>query len=75
MKTKEKMNECCQNIEHCKCHGHGGNCGGVYGIGVVGALFYFLQGATTFGLVMTGIGKALFWPAFVVFKVLGMLGI
>lgn len=52
---------------------HGGDSGALYGLGIIGALFYFLQGAVTFGAVMTGIGKAFFWPAFVVFKVLTLL--
>lgn len=55
---------------------HGCSKGGsdaIYGLGVVGALFYFLKGATTFGAVMMGIGKAVFWPAILMFKLLTYL--
>lgn len=83
MKEKEKRAECnCQNEvfsrgkEHCNCHCRkGGESGAIYGLGVVGALFYFLQNAVTFGAVLMGIGKAFFWPALVVFKILGILNI
>ncbi len=57
------------------CHHSHSESGALYGLGVIGALFYFLQGVSGFGAVMMGIGKAIFWPAFVVYKVLGMLGI
>jgi len=74
---KEKMEtECCQG--KFMNHGHHGGCHGqsspIYCLGVIGALFYFLQSATTFGLVMVGIGKAFFWPAILMFKVLSYLG-
>lgn len=77
---QEKMGECCQDNNMCKgnhhgchCHGQGGS-GAIYGLGVVGALFYFLQNAATFGMVMVGIGKAIFWPAILMFKLLTYLG-
>jgi len=77
---QDKMGECCQennmcqgNHHACHCHGQGGS-GAIYGLGVVGALFYFLQNAATFGLVMTGIGKAIVWPAILMFKLLTYLG-
>ncbi len=73
---------CCHEEMSCKPHhhGHGGHCGGgqsnaIYGLGVVGALFYFLKGASTFALVITGIGKAIFWPAILMFKLLTYLNI
>lgn len=73
MKTEKKVCECCE-------HKHGSNnnysCGSgnaIYGLGVVGALFYFLNGATTFTAVMIGIGKAFFWPAILMFKLLTYL--
>ncbi len=47
----------------------------LYGLGVIGALVYFLQQATTIGMGILGIFKAFFWPAFVVFKVLEFLKI
>ena len=45
----------------------------IYGLGVVGALFYFLQHATTLWLVIVGIAKAIFWPALVLFRLLTLL--
>lgn len=62
-----------------KWHGHGhsggASCGGIYGFGLIGGLFYFLQHAVTFNDYMWGIGKAVFWPALVVFKALTLLQI
>lgn len=79
-KEKIEQAECCQGKfmnkgHHHSCHCHGGNnSGAIYGLGVVGALFYFLQNATTFGLVIVGIGKAIFWPAILMFELLSYLG-
>jgi hypothetical protein len=42
----------------------------VYGIGVIGALVYYIGHATDFKTGAIGVFKALFWPAFLVFKVL-----
>ena len=46
----------------------GGNM--VYFFGLIGALVYYLQGASTFGEGFMGVLKALVWPAFVVFELL-----
>ena len=51
---------------------HAGS-GAIYGMGVIGALVYFLQHATTFMAGLLGIFKALFWPAVVLYKVLELL--
>ncbi len=40
----------------------------VYGMGFVGALVYFLSHSATFWLVLVGIFKAIFWPAFLVYS-------
>ena len=79
---KEEKCECNKEemMERCSCHHHSHHYGGkgteaLYGLGVIGALFYFLQHAVGFGPVIVGIFKAFFWPAFVIFKVLGILGI
>ena len=53
---------------------HAGS-GALYGTGVVGALIYFLQHATTFLAVIIGIIKAFFWPALIVYKALEFLKI
>jgi hypothetical protein len=44
--------------------------GAVYGMGFVGALFYFLQHAGSFSSVVMGVLKAIVWPALLVFKAL-----
>lgn len=72
MKTEKKSTDCCQNMVF-KNHKHHHDSGAIYGIGIFGALFYFLQGATTFGAVLFGIFKSIFWPAFVLYKILTIL--
>jgi hypothetical protein len=47
--------------------------GGVYGMAFIGAAVYYLQHATTFWAGVLGILKAVFWPAVVMYKVLGLL--
>lgn len=47
--------------------------GAIYGLGVIGALIYYLQHATSFVMGIIGIIKALFWPAVILYKVLELL--
>lgn len=54
-------------------HHHHQDSGAIYGLGVIGALFYFLSHATSFGMVLLGIGKSIFWPAILMFKLLTYL--
>lgn len=42
--------------------------GAVYGIGMLGALYYFLSNSTSFTEGILGILKSLVWPALVVYK-------
>lgn len=81
-KEKEKENkhcDCdCEDCEDCNHkwrwhqhhHYHGGHAGGgaIYGLGLLGAAFYFLQHAVTASDYLWGILKALVWPALAVFK-------
>jgi len=56
-----------------KTHKKGGSDAGggaVYGLGLVGALIYFLQSAVGFGGVILGILKAIVWPGYIVYKLL-----
>jgi len=54
-------------------HRHLHHCGGaVYGLGVIGAAVYYIQQATGFWMGVLGILKALVWPAFLVYKLLGL---
>lgn len=48
--------------------------GAVYGLGFIGAAVYYIQHATTFGEGVLGFLKAIVWPAFLIHKVLGLLG-
>ncbi len=82
MEKEEKIKEskeCCQEFcsEKMVCkHKHnrcGTNSSAIYCLSVIGALFYFLQNAPTFGAVIIGIGKAIFWPAILMFKLLTYL--
>jgi hypothetical protein len=72
MKKDEK--DCCSGKTVMKnCHHGAGSPGTIYGMGLIGALFYFLQGATNLGMILLGIGKAIVWPAMVIFKLLTFL--
>lgn len=51
----------------------GGGGGAVYGLGLIGALVYYIQAADGFWSVILGILKALVWPAFVVYDLLKFL--
>ncbi len=49
------------------CHGASD---AIYGLGMIGAAYYFVTTATGFWVGVLGIIKAFFWPAFVVYEVL-----
>jgi hypothetical protein len=49
----------------------GGNA--VYGLGLIGALVYYIHTAHGFWAGVLGILKALVWPAFVIYDLLGFL--
>jgi len=51
------------------CGGHGA-ASGLYGLGFVGALVYYIQHAGSFTDGLVGALKALVWPAMVVYKLL-----
>jgi len=44
--------------------------GAIYGIGIFGALIYFIQHASSFADGLVGVILAIFWPAVIVYKVL-----
>jgi hypothetical protein len=46
----------------------------VYGLGLIGALVYYVQAADGFGEGVLGILKALVWPAFFTYDVLKFVG-
>ena len=53
----------------------GGMLGGAYFLTIVGAAVYFMQHAATFWGGVLGLLKAFVWPAFVIYKVLEILGL
>lgn len=61
----------CGVKEHIPCHGCGG---ALYGLGFLGALWYYLTTATSFWDGVFGFFEALFWPAFLVYGVLKFIG-
>jgi len=73
MEEEKKICEGC--VGHCKtkCKKHS-NPGCAYGLAFVGALVYFLQTATSFWGGVLGVIKAMLWPAFLIYKLLGFLG-
>ncbi|MFF0345582.1 hypothetical protein [Kribbella sp. NPDC004875] len=52
----------------------GGAGNAVYGLGLIGALVYYIQRADGFWSVILGILKAVVWPAFVTYDLLKFLG-
>lgn len=42
----------------------------VYGLGLIGAMVYYIQAAASFGAGVLGVLKSLVWPAFVVYALL-----
>lgn len=46
----------------------GGAPGAVYGLGLIGALVYFIQHATSFWDGVFGVLKSLVWPALLAYK-------
>jgi hypothetical protein len=50
-----------------------GMAGGAYFFGFLGAIVYYIQTATGFWDGAFGVFKALFWPAFLVYELLGHL--
>jgi hypothetical protein len=56
------------------CGGGGGCAGGIYGLGFLGALVYYISNAETFWIGMLGFLKALVWPAFLIYELFKFLG-
>ena len=64
------------DVKDWKKHDHAWHChkegGAIYGLGFIGAIIYYLSHATGFWDGVLGILKAIVWPAFLVFKLLGI---
>jgi len=48
---------------------------GLYGVGLIGALVYFVSHADSLTSGLIGVVKAIVWPAFLVFQMFEFLGI
>lgn len=48
--------------------------GAVYGLGVIGALIYYIPASVGFWGIIFSIVKALLWPGFLVYELLRFLG-
>jgi hypothetical protein len=53
----------------------GASGGGVYGLGFIGAVVYFIQTANGFWDGVLGILMALVWPAFMVYEIFKLVGL
>lgn len=53
------------------CGGNG--VGSIYGLGIAGAIVYYIQHADTFWMGAVGVLKAIIWPAMLVYNMLGFL--
>lgn len=73
IKSKEKR-DCEANYYSMKNNWHRQSSGAIYGLGFVGAAIYYISTATTFLMGLTGIFKALVWPAFLIYNALKFLG-
>jgi hypothetical protein len=67
-------NEKSEKVKHIK-HYSGGGSGAVYGLGLLGALYYFITTAPTFWDGAIGVLKAFVWPAILVYSLLDFLKI
>lgn len=60
------------NEDKCNCNKNNAACGGgFYFLGIIGAAVYYIQQSHTFWQGVVGILKALVWPAFLIYKLLG----
>jgi len=58
----------------CNCNSTAGTSSAIYGLGFIGAAAYYLMTATSIWVGIIGIFKAIFWPAFLVYGLLKLLG-
>jgi len=52
----------------------GAGCGGIYGLGFLGAAIYYISTASGFWVGVLGVLKAIVWPAFIVYNLLKYFG-
>lgn len=71
--NSENTSSCDQHKEGGKRMKNNGVSNGVYGLGFIGALVFYIQHASTFGEGVIGLLKALVWPAFMVYRLMEFL--
>ena len=59
-------------MSHNNMHKHGGEA--VYGLGLIGAVIYYISTATGFWIGVLGLLKAIVWPAFLIYEAMKYLG-
>ena len=69
MKRNMTMDKKNYNCNHYK------SCGGIYGLGFLGAAIYYISVAGSFWAGVLGVLKALVWPALLVYELFKFLGI
>jgi hypothetical protein len=70
MAKDKEAKECCGGNNW---QGNRGGGDAVYGLGLIGALVYYLGHANSFVTVIMGILKSLVWPAMLVYHLLSFL--
>lgn len=73
--VKEKMVEMCNDC-HCNCSKKSSSTESpLYGIGLIGAAFYFLPGSNGLSEWLWHIFQTITWPGFLVYHLLQFIGI
>ena len=72
---EEHMHDCCGGHNHFPRNFHHGHkpCGGIYGLGFIGAAIFFIGQASTFWQGVLGLLKAIIWPVFMVLELFKFL--
>lgn len=68
--TENMKDWCVEKGKNSKVNSNHGTSGALYFVGFIGAIVYWMQAAVGFGAVVTGILKAIVWPAYIVYKLL-----
>ena len=71
---KAKFKSCGDKKTNKSCSTHCGCSSAIYGLGLIGALVYYIMNATGFWVGVWGVIKAFLWPAFLIFELLKFLG-
>lgn len=58
-----------------KCAQTAAPAGAVYGLGLIGALIYFVTTASGIGGILLGILKAVVWPGFLVYGIMDYINL